>query len=66
MKEEGRAGRGVQVGGEHGVREGVDVGSEGDKLRRGRQIGGEQGVREGVKEELLREGREERNEGGGR
>ena len=54
----------MQVGGEHVVREGVDVGSEGDKLRRGRQIGGEQGVREGVKEELLREGREERNEGG--
>ena len=39
MKEEGRAGRGMQVGGEHGVREGVDVGSEGEKLRRGRQIG---------------------------
>ena len=54
----------MQVGGEHAVREGVDVGSEGEKLRRGRQIGGEQGVREGVKEELLREGREERNEGG--
>ena len=32
----------------------------------GGQIGGEQGVSEGVKEELLREGREERNEGGGR
>ena len=36
MKEEGRAWRGRneggrQVGGEHGVREGVDVGSEGDK-----------------------------------
>ena len=54
----------MQVGGEHAVREGVDVGSEGEKLRRGRQIRGEQGVREGVKEELLREGREERNEGG--
>ena len=47
MKEEGRAGRGMQVRGEHGVREGVDVGSEGEKLRRGRQIGGEQGVSEG-------------------
>ena len=29
----------MQVRGEHGVREGVDVGSEGEKLRRGRQIG---------------------------
>ena len=31
VKEEGRAGRGMQVGGEHGVR----VGREGEKLRRG-------------------------------
>ena len=35
-------------------------------MKEGRQIGGEQGVREGVKEELLRDGREERTEGGGR
>ena len=33
------------------MRDGVDVGSEGEKLRRGRQIWGEQGVRDGVKEE---------------
>ena len=35
-------------------------------MKEGRQIGGEQGVREGVKKEWLRDGREERNEGGGR
>ena len=35
-------------------------------MKEGRHIGGEQGVRKGVKEELLREGRLERNEGGGR
>ena len=29
------------------MRDGVDVGSEGEKLRRGRQIWGEQGVSEG-------------------
>ena len=31
MKEEGRAGRGMQVGGEHGVREGLKVGREGEE-----------------------------------
>ena len=31
VKEEGRAWRGMQVGGEHGVREGVKVGMDGDK-----------------------------------
>ena len=31
VKEEGRACRGMQVGGEHGVREGVKVGREGDE-----------------------------------
>ena len=31
MKEEGRTGRGMQVGGAHGVREGVKVDREGDK-----------------------------------
>ena len=41
-------------------------GQRGREIKEGRQIGGEQGVREGVKEELLMEGRDERNEGGGR
>ena len=31
VKEEGRIRRGMQVGGQHGVREGVKVGREGDK-----------------------------------
>ena len=39
MKEEWRAGRGMYVGGERGVSEGVEVDRQGEKLRRGRQIG---------------------------
>ena len=35
-------------------------------MKEGEADRGEQGVREGVKEELLRESREGRNEGGGR
>ena len=35
-------------------------------MKEGRQVGGVQRVREGVKEELISEGREERNEVGGR
>ena len=31
MKDERRAGRGMQLGGEHGVREGVKEGREGEK-----------------------------------
>ena len=35
-------------------------------MKEGEADRGDQGVREGVKEELLRDDREERNEGGGR
>ena len=41
-------------------------GQGGRETKEGEVDGGEQVVREGVKEEVLREGREERNEGGGR